>query len=267
MLRAAGHLRVDADPVELGQQLAARLGDELLAVGPALVDHLLDLGVLARVERHEREVLELPLDRVDAEPVRDRRVDLERLLGLLDLLLLAQVGQRPHVVQAVGELDHDDADVLRHRQDHLAVVLGLRLLAGGELDARQLRDAVDQQAHVLAEPQRDLVGGRLGVLDHVVQQRRRQHRRRLLQPRADLGDAPRVQDVLLAALAQLPVVVLAGERERVGHERRLRVGHVREQVIDELLQELAMAFGGVGERCGHAYPHGTRPHQRRTLRP
>ena len=113
----------------------------------------------------------------------------------------------------------------------------------------------------------DLVGGRVGVLDDVVQQRRRQHRRRLLQARADLGDAPRVEDVLLAALAQLPVVVLAGVRERVGHERRLGVGHVREQVIDELLQELAMAFGGVGKGRGHAYPHGTRPHQRRTLRP
>ena len=93
------------------------------------------------------------------------------------------------------------------------------------------------------------------------------HRGRLPQSRTDLGDAPRVQDVLLAALAKLPVVVLAGESEGVGHERRLGVRHVREQVIHELLQELAVAFGGVGERCGHAFPHGTRQCERRTLRP
>ena len=70
--------------------ILAGLLDELLAVGPALVDHRLDLGVLARVERREGEVLELPLERVDAQAVRERRVDLERLLRLLDLLLLGR---------------------------------------------------------------------------------------------------------------------------------------------------------------------------------
>ena len=81
------------------------------------------------MQRREREVLELPLDRVDAEPVRDRRVDLEGLLGLLDLLLLGYRADRAHVVQAVGELDQDDPDVRGHRDHHLAVVLGLRLVA------------------------------------------------------------------------------------------------------------------------------------------
>ena len=36
----------------------------------------------------ESEVFELPLDLVDAEAVRQRRVDLERLACLLDLFLL-----------------------------------------------------------------------------------------------------------------------------------------------------------------------------------
>ena len=63
------------------------------------------------------------------EPVRERRVDLERLLRLLHLLLLAEVLDRAHVVEAVGELDEDDSHVLRHRDDHLPVVLRLGLLA------------------------------------------------------------------------------------------------------------------------------------------
>ena len=46
--------------------------------------------------------------------------------------LLGQVLQRAHVVQAVGELDQDDADVVDHGQEHLAEVLGLALLGGGE---------------------------------------------------------------------------------------------------------------------------------------
>ena len=78
------------DLVELALQHLAGAVDVLLPLGAALVDHRLDLGVLARVERLEGEVLELPLDRVDAEAVRERRVDLERLARLLELLLLAR---------------------------------------------------------------------------------------------------------------------------------------------------------------------------------
>ena len=40
--------------------------------------------------------------------------------------------ERAHVVQAVGQLDEHDADVVHHGQHHLAQVLGLLLFAGGE---------------------------------------------------------------------------------------------------------------------------------------
>ena len=138
VLRAAGDLGRDVD------LRARRRGPRppsrpRLAVGAALGHHRLDLGVLARVEDLERAVLELPLDRVDTEAVRERRVDLERLLRLAHLGLLALVLDRAHVVEAVGELDQDDADVLRHRDDHLPVVLGVRLLAALEGRPGQLR--------------------------------------------------------------------------------------------------------------------------------
>ena len=110
--------------------------DVALALLALLGDQTLDLLVLARVQRREREVLELPLDRVDTQPVRQRRVDLERLARLLDLLLLGHRLDRAHVVQAVGELDQDDPHVGGHRDHHLAVVLGLRLVARLEGDAR-----------------------------------------------------------------------------------------------------------------------------------
>ena len=62
------------------------------------------------MQRLEREVLELPLERVDAEPVRKRRVDLERLPRLLDLLLLAEVLDRADVrADEVGLLPPPEA--------------------------------------------------------------------------------------------------------------------------------------------------------------
>jgi len=66
---------------------------------------------------------------MDTKAMGDRRVDLERLARLLELLLLRQRAERAHVVEAIGKLDQDDAHVARHRDDHLAVVLGLRLVA------------------------------------------------------------------------------------------------------------------------------------------
>ena len=50
--------------------------------------------------------------------------------------------KRAHVVQAVGELDQHDADVVRHRDDHLAEILGLLFLAALKRDLRDLGHAV-----------------------------------------------------------------------------------------------------------------------------
>ena len=152
VLRAARDVDRDVGLLELERRGSCPPGrpaprGRLAPVG----DHRLDLRVLARVEDLEREILELPLERVDPEPVRERRVDLERLLRLLHLLLLAEVLDRAHVVEPVGELDQDDPDVLGHRHDHLPVVLGLRLLAARELDPRQLRDALDELGDLGAE--------------------------------------------------------------------------------------------------------------------
>ena len=82
------------------------------------------------LEHLEGQVLELPLDLPDAQALGERRVDLGGLARDAQLLVDGQRAQRAHVVQPVGELDEDDADVLRHGQEHLADVLGLLLLVG-----------------------------------------------------------------------------------------------------------------------------------------
>ena len=129
------------------------------------------------------------MTRVDTEAVRERRVDLERLARLLHLLLAAPVLGRAHVVEPVGELDQDDPRVVRHRHDHLPVVLGLGLLAALEADPRQLGDALDQVRDVGAELAADVVDRRLGVLDDVVEERGGDRLLVEVELGADLGDA------------------------------------------------------------------------------
>ena len=213
---------MDAERLQLLREVAARLGHVALALLALLVHQALDLLVLARVQRREREVLELPLDRVDAEPVRERRVDLQGLLGLVDLLLLRHRVDRAHVVQAIGELDQDDPDVRGHRDHHLAVVLGLRLVARLEDDPGQLGHAVDEAGDLVVEHLAHLVERGAGVLDGVVQQRGAQRRGVEPHARADLRDADGMDDEVLARLAALVGVVLAGEHERLHDARRGR---------------------------------------------
>ena len=63
----------------------------------------------------------------------------------------AKMLQRAHIVQPVGQLDDDDANVRHHRQQHLANVFRLAVFAIGELDLVDLGDAFDDVRHLLAE--------------------------------------------------------------------------------------------------------------------
>ena len=102
----------------------------------------------------------------------------------------------------------------------------------------QLRHAVDDLRDLLAEALAHLLDRGGGVLDGVVQQRRAQRLGVQAHARADARHADRVHDEVLAGLAPLSGVVLAGEHERVLHARAVdvhgRVGRVlgddREQV-------------------------------------
>ena len=152
------------------------------------------------MERLEGEILELPLQRVDTEAMCERRVDLERLAGFLCLLLLAEILDRPHVVEAIGELDENDADVLRHRDDHLPIVLGLGLLTALEADPRELRDTLDEQGDVEAELRAELLDVGVGVLDDVVKESRRDRLLVEVKLGADPGHAERVMDELLGPI-------------------------------------------------------------------
>ena len=120
------------------------------------------------MQHGERQVFELELDRLDAEAVRERRVDLERLLRLSVADASSHEAPRAGVVQAVGELDDEHADVFGHRDDHLADGLGLRAVA--VLDLVELRDAVDEHRDLVAEVRAQRVEVVVGVFDRVVQQ-------------------------------------------------------------------------------------------------
>ena len=189
-----------------------------------------------RLEVLERQLLELVLDLAHPEPVGDRRVDVARLLRDLDPALLRQVVQRPHVVEPIGELDQDDADVVHHRQQHLAEVLGLALLARRERNRAELGHPFDDVGDVGPEQLLDALDRRLRVLDDVVQQAGGDRHHVELHVGEQVGDLERVDEVGLARMADLSLVLEGGEDVRPPQQLDVGVRVVRPDLFDEVLE-------------------------------
>jgi hypothetical protein len=117
-------------------------------------------------------------------------------------------------VEAVGELDQQDADVSRHRHDHLPDVLRLRVLPAPRGDGVQLGEPVDDPGDLGPEPLLELLQGHVRVLDRVVEQRRLEGGGVEPEVRHHLGDRQGVLDEVLAGQARLALVVELGEPVR-----------------------------------------------------
>ncbi len=184
--------------------------------------HSHQLAVARRVEVLDRQVLELALDPPHPQPMRQRGVDLQRLARDPLLLCDRQVLEGAHVVQTVGELDEHHADVVDHREHHLAEALGLLLLLGIERDARDLGEAFDDVGDVLAELRLQDLARRQGVLEHVVQETGDDAGQVEPEVREDRRDRERVHEVRLSGGARLALVFLG--REGVRPAQKIEVG-------------------------------------------
>ena len=149
---------------DFADQVAVALGQRI----QPLHHHRVGLGV----EREERQVFEFLPHFLHAHAAGQRRIDVQRFLGDPAPGRGRHEFQRAHVVQPVGQLDQEDADVVGDRQQQLAEVLGLLGFARNELQPFQLGEAFDQRADLVPEHLVDFGAGSFGILDGVVQQRR-----------------------------------------------------------------------------------------------
>src|SRR5207253_584605 len=91
------------------------------------------------------------------------------------------------------------------------------------------------------------------VLDDVVQERGRNRLLVEVELRADPGGAERVEHEVVPRAALLARVGLGGEaeraREQVAINRRVVRGHLRDQLVDEVLMRLVRLQNGHTEKC------------------
>ena len=135
-----------------------------------LIQQLGNFLVGARLQVTEGQILQLPFQLANAQPVGQRRVDIEDFLGHLALALRLRLLDRTDDHRSFRKLDQGDAHVVDHGHQHLAHVIQLPILlaqhglAGGverSTDRCHAQHAFDQVGHIRPEflfhfQQRDL---------------------------------------------------------------------------------------------------------------
>ena len=252
-LLAAEHLHLQLVMREAFFDVALDAVDDVAPIAARLLHRFRQCRMAPRPQVLERQLLQLAVGLVQAEPVRDRRVDVERFARDAGALVGGHRLHRAHVVQPVGELDEDHAHVARHREQHFAKRLGLRLFAGRELQLVQLREAVDEVGGRRTEALDQLGLGHAAVFHRVVHQRRHDGLRVEFPFGAQAGDCNRVGDVRLAAGAELAEVRLVSEAVGVAHP--LDVGRVE---VVELVRQRGKR-GRCSVRSGRCRRLGSTP--------
>ncbi len=152
-------------------QFDAHLIDHIGALAAQEVQAGLDGGVRLGVDLLKRQGLQLVLHLLHADAFGERGVNFHRFAGdAFAPRLVAHEMQGAHVVQAIGQLDQQHADVAAHRQHQLAEILRLLGAVGLQFQPGQLGDAIDEAGDFLAEPRLDFRQLDRRVLDHVMQQ-------------------------------------------------------------------------------------------------
>ena len=239
MLFAAFNPPFDTGLGQCGLDRSPDLVNELLLVAASGLDRFFNYLVAIGIQSFEAEIFQLVLDVVDTKPVGNRRVDVQCLTGNGTSLCRRHGTESTHVMSTIGQLDHDDADVVHHRQQHLAKTFRLGFGAAGELNLIKFGYTIDNFSHFLAEFLRQFNLERRGVFDYIMQNGRDDGLAVHVQISQQISDCYGMRDVGFAAAAFLTFVRRSAEL--IGFAYMLNL--IRWQIGFQLVDELSDTYG------------------------
>ena len=219
---------LQANAVELVGERLDGLGQIALANLARLGYHACDALVGIGLQVEEGQVLELPLNGAHAQTVGQGRIHVHGLAGLKQATILAKGRQRTHVMQAVGKLDDDNADVLGHGEKHLAQRKRLLLVHAVDFDVGELGHAIDELGHRIAKQAGNIGKRGLGILNGIVQQRGAHHVTVHLEIGQNDGYLNGMVDVHLTRAPLLVAVLLGSKAIGLLHLRKVVLIHIFE---------------------------------------
>ena len=236
MLFAARHLRLHAGAREQQLQVQCDAVDPVVATFLHLRQPAGDRLICLGFELLEGERLHLLHELVHADPLGERGIDVHRLLRDAPALLgFRDVVQGAHIVQPVGQLHQQHADVVRHGEQELAQVFRRALVLGLRLDLGQLGHAVHQPRDIGPEQPLDLLGRGDGVLDRVVQDRGGDRHIVQMQVGQDARHLDRMAEIRVAGGPFLAAMRLHGKDIGAVQQRLVGLWIVVEHAVDEFI--------------------------------
>ncbi|MND92722.1 hypothetical protein D3C80_848920 [compost metagenome] len=136
-------------------------------------------------------------------------------------------------MQAVSQLNQDDADIPGHGHGHFLEVFRLGFGFGLEVHLGQFADPIDQFGHSLAKLRAEGFLGDAGVFDHVMEHGRHQALMVHVHVGEDACHRQRMRDVGFTATTALAIVGLFGVEVRSAHQVDLVCAEVGRQAIGE----------------------------------
>ena len=116
-----------------------------------ILDVLLDLIVTDWVEVLDTKIFKLLLDLLHTKAVCQGSVDLHRFKRSHTALVVGLDRKRTHIVQPIAKLDENNADILRHCEQHLAQIFDMLVLFILHLQRNDLSQSVYQNGDVLTK--------------------------------------------------------------------------------------------------------------------
>ena len=146
-------------------------------------------------------------------------------------------------MEAIGKLDEHDADIVRHRDDHLAEILGLLFFAALERDLGDFRHPIDQFRNLGTELVAHLLELSGGVFHDVMQQRGHDRGDIQLELRRDRRDRQRMAHEGLAGQPLLLGMLEGCEVVRFADQGEIGLRIVSFNPLDQLVELVWRALG------------------------
>lgn len=228
----------DADFV-FGQKIMEK-NDGIVHVGLAFMEvglsDFLGFVVVLGVEVFETDILKFALDLSDTETIGNWSIDLECFSRDAFLFFYRKMTECAHVVEAIGELDDDDADVLRHSHKHLAQIFEIVFFFGtAQFDLAELGDAIDQEGDVTPELFFDFSERHLGILGDIMEESGDQRLFIHTDLGQDLGHMEGMDDIVFTGFSLLAMMSflgkLVGSHDEFGCFAGKRAGSLGEDVF------------------------------------
>src|SRR4029453_15073538 len=97
-------------------------GEKRFVCLPLALNNFFEFLMALGLEIAERKILQFTANLSHAEPFCEGRVDVQSFTSDGLPTVTGQVLKRTHVVKPIRKLDHDDANIVGHREQHLSKV-------------------------------------------------------------------------------------------------------------------------------------------------